>query len=130
MSASGANAEPEPRATEREGERDKTVDPERAAEQLEEDIEKIRDNLGALVGELDHRRHEALNPRLQLRRHGRALAIGALAVLGVMAGGVALRQARQRRLRRLTLRSLVAWSRRATIDKLVAPLRTKGEASE
>jgi hypothetical protein len=79
-------------------------DPSDEAERLQHDIEAIRDNLGGLIGELDHRRHEALNLRLQLRRHALPVTIGALAILGLVATGIAVRVARNRRRERLPAR--------------------------
>jgi hypothetical protein len=85
--------------------------------ELERDIETIRGNLGGLIGELDHRRHEALDVRLQLRRHGLLLGLGLLAVAGVVTGVVLMRRARKRRRRRLParLRSL-----RHAVQRMVA----------
>jgi hypothetical protein len=71
--------------------------PEKKAEQLEEDIEQIRDTLGDLVGELDHRRHRAFNVGLQIRRHAWTLAIGAGVIVAAAVGGVMLKRLRQRR---------------------------------
>jgi hypothetical protein len=53
------------------------------AAELEHQIEDLRTELGALVQELDRRRHDAFDLRLQLRRHARAVAIvsGLLALL-------------------------------------------------
>jgi ElaB/YqjD/DUF883 family membrane-anchored ribosome-binding protein len=80
------------------------TDPAEKAERLEKDIEDIRDNLGNLVGELDHRRKEAFDIRLQLRRHPWPLAIGAVAVVGLVAGGLIWRHARRPRYPRLAKR--------------------------
>jgi hypothetical protein len=63
---------------------------------LQRDVENIRSDLDRLVGELDHRRHELFDLRLQLRRH--ALPIGlAAAALVVGGGAVALLLVRRRR---------------------------------
>jgi hypothetical protein len=72
----------------------------REPHEIERDVESLRARVGVLVGELDRRRRELGDWRLQLRRHG--LALG-LAVAGVLAGGaglVTLLVARQRRRRR------------------------------
>jgi hypothetical protein len=56
---------------------------------LEHDVEKIRDALGEVVGELDRRRHELTDWRLQLRKHVGLLAavgVGIVAVIGVAVG--------------------------------------------
>lgn len=83
---------------------DPEVDPGEVGEHLTKDINQIRDNLGDLVGELDHRRHELFDWRLQLRRHGLALAIGTVVVAGLVAGGVAVHRARQPSYPRLSRR--------------------------
>jgi hypothetical protein len=49
---------------------------------IERQIEALRDDIGEMVSELDRRRHEALDVRLQVRRHSGALmAIGAVGVV-------------------------------------------------
>lgn len=55
--------------------------------EIEEEIESIRGRLGELMSELDRRRHEALDIRLQASRHPVATLVvataGALAVVGI-----------------------------------------------
>jgi hypothetical protein len=64
---------------------------------IEREIESIRGELDLLVRELDRRRHEALDWRLQVRRHRRELSI-ATGVAGVaIVGLVWWRAHRQRR---------------------------------
>jgi len=64
---------------------------------IEQDIDRLRDQLDGMVGELDRRRHEALDVRLQLRRHGTAVAtVGVVATVLVVGGFVAWRNARRR----------------------------------
>jgi len=75
-------------------------DPDR----IKQDIDGIRRNLGGLVAELDRRRHEAFDIRLQLRRHPVPLAIGAAALTVVIAATVALFMYRRREQRRLPAR--------------------------
>jgi hypothetical protein len=75
------------------------------ADRLQHDIEIIREDLGGLVTELDHRRHEALDVGLQVRRHAFPLAIGALALLGAAAGGFVWAAYRSRARRRLPARA-------------------------
>ena len=64
------------------------------------EIESIRGEIGALVAELDRRRHEAFDLRLQARRHPVAVAIVAatlaLAVGGLVALAIAAREHRRR----------------------------------
>ena len=69
------------------------------SEQIEGEIEAIRTDLDGLVGELDRRRHEAFDWRLQARRHRRSLWIAA-GVVGVSVFGYAGLRARRRRLAR------------------------------
>lgn len=67
---------------------------------LEQDIEHIRARLGGLVNELGRRRHDAMDLRLQVRRH--PFALSGLAVL--VAGGITmLVVSRIRRRRRMRL---------------------------
>ena len=69
--------------------------PEKRAEQLEHEIEQIRENLGGLVSELDHRRHR-LNPLNALSHYPWPVALGSVALVGLVVGGVALHRARER----------------------------------
>ncbi len=48
---------------------------ERKASEVVQDIEKARSDLGAYLAEIDRRRHEALDWRLQLRRHRTAVTL-------------------------------------------------------
>ncbi len=74
-------------------------------EELEREIETLRSDLTGVLGELDLRRHELLDWRLQLRRHRGALAIGLGAIALVVAGSVALGIARRRQRERLMARA-------------------------
>jgi hypothetical protein len=74
------------------------------SDRLREDIAAIRDNLGGLIGELDRRRHEAFDVRLQLRRHPIPVAVTALALAGLIGGVIAARVIRRRRRDRLVPR--------------------------
>jgi predicted histidine transporter YuiF (NhaC family) len=64
------------------------------------EIDTLRRELGALVGELDRRRHEAFDLGLQVRKHPVAVAVAAatlaLAVGGLIALVVAARRERRR----------------------------------
>ncbi len=79
-------------------------DPADKGERLEKDIESIRDNLTHLVGELDNRRHDAFNIPLQIKRHAVPLAIGGLALVSLVGGGIALHRLTQPRHPRLSKR--------------------------
>jgi hypothetical protein len=62
------------------------------------EIDLIRNELGGLVAELDRRRHEAFDVRLQLTRHPLVVA-GVATVVALAVGGaiaLAVRSARQR----------------------------------
>ena len=68
-------------------------------EEVAGEIDVLRSELGGLVAELDRRRHEAFDVRLQLGRHPLVLAgvatVAALAVGGAIA--IVVRNARRRR---------------------------------
>ncbi len=74
-------------------------------EELQREIETIRDNIGGLVSEIDHRRHDLFDVGSQLRRHAMSLAIGGMALVGVTAGGVLLARHRARVRQSLPARS-------------------------
>lgn len=67
--------------------------------QVAGEIESLRLELGAMLGELDRRRRELFDVGLQVRRHPVAVAVGGAAA-ALLAGGllaVAIRGRRQRR---------------------------------
>jgi len=73
-------------------------------EELEREVDRIRNNIGELIRELNHRRHAALDLRLQFRKHaGRVVLVGA-AVMAMIAGGIVLTIARLRRRRSIRVR--------------------------
>jgi hypothetical protein len=77
---------------------------EHEVDQLEREVDRIRNNIGELIRELNHRRHDALDLRLQLREHaGRVVLVG-VAFVAVIAGGIALAVARLRRRHSIRLR--------------------------
>jgi hypothetical protein len=71
-----------------------------AVHRVSGEIDSLRGELGALVSELDRRRHELFDLRLQARRHPAALAVAAgvaaLLVGGLVALSLRARQARRR----------------------------------
>ena len=86
---------------------DPKVDPKTAAadaeasadpspEDLERDIDGIRENLGGLITELDHRRHR-MNPVRIVKDNRTAIAIGGAVVVGLVLGGIAWRNSRARK---------------------------------
>jgi hypothetical protein len=71
---------------------------------LEDQIHRIRDELDEMVGELDRRRHDALDVRLQVRRHAGLVAVVGVVVATVAIGGVIAWTASRRRQDRLVAR--------------------------
>jgi hypothetical protein len=65
--------------------------------ELDQETGAVRRQLDDLLSELDRRRHEALDWRLQVRRHGRALAFAAGGIAAAATLVVALYRARARR---------------------------------
>jgi len=63
-------------------------EPRKAARELETEITEIRSRLDRSLAELDRRRHELTDVRLQVKRHPMA-AVAAGAVVLALAGGVA-----------------------------------------
>jgi hypothetical protein len=79
------------------------------ADELEREVAGLRNRLGALIGELGRRRREAMDVRLQVRRHPVSVVLGTAVVLGLVGLGIAAvvhrrRQARSVRGRILALR--------------------------
>ena len=73
--------------------------------QLDGEIATIREELSALVGEADRRRHELMDVRGQVKRHAGTLALGAASALGAGAALVWLGIERARRRDRLPARA-------------------------
>ena len=57
--------------------------PKQSPEQLEAEIEELRDELGPLVSEVDRRRHELLDVKYQVRRHAWHIAVVGAGVIAV-----------------------------------------------
>jgi hypothetical protein len=68
---------------------------------LRADIDATHQRLEGLLGELDRRRREAFDVRLQMRRHPVAFAVAAALALGAVGGGTTIAVMRLRRRRRL-----------------------------
>jgi hypothetical protein len=79
--------------------------PRATVETLGNEIAVVRAELDSLLAELDRRRHEALNLRLQLRRHALGATVTGLAFVGTAAGFVWLSAWRRRRQDRLSARA-------------------------
>ena len=62
----------------------------RSPDVLEREIETIRAELDRVASELDLRRHELTDLRLQMRRHPRAFAVAAGAGVAMVSGCIAL----------------------------------------
>ncbi len=73
---------------------EKSNGPERESDRLRSDIDATHRRLEGLLGELDRRRREAFDVRLQARRHPVAFAVGAALALGALGGGTAFAIAR------------------------------------
>jgi hypothetical protein len=74
------------------------------ARTLEAEVDRVRDELTSLVAELDRRRHELFDVKLQVRRHAGPVALSLLAIGATAAGAMALRVRRARRARALPAR--------------------------
>jgi hypothetical protein len=74
-------------------------------DQLGSEITVIRSELDGLLGELDRRRHDAVDVGLQLRRHAMGAALTIVALAATAAGSVWLGRWRRRRRNRLGARA-------------------------
>ena len=72
---------------------------------LGSEVAHARDELDVLLGELDRRRHEALDVPLQLRRHAMGVGLTVVAFTLAAAGSVWLTVWRRRRRARLSARA-------------------------
>jgi hypothetical protein len=80
-----------------------------SSQRIEKEISSLRVEIGQLVGELDRRRRELLDLRLQLRRHPVAVPLAGLAAAAVLGGAVALLVRSARRRRRAGHRARQLW---------------------
>jgi hypothetical protein len=76
--------------------------PRARSQALAGEVAIVREELDVLLAELDRRRRDLLNVRLQLRRHGVGTALTALALVGAAAGVGWLSVWHRRRRRRLS----------------------------
>jgi len=83
-----------------------SASPDEAVRKLGAEIAAVREELGGLVAELDRRRHEMLDLKLQARRHAVGLTVSAASVLGAAAGVVWIGAWRARRRGRLLSRAV------------------------
>ena len=91
------------------------------------EIQSLRGELGGLVAELDRRRHEAFDLRLQLKRHPVAAAIAAAGAALVLGGLLAAAVRSRRQHRRPSVRARE--TRRALARLLDHPDRVAAEPS-
>jgi hypothetical protein len=94
---------------------------------VEGEIDSLRADLTGLVGELDRRRHEAFDVRLQLRRHPVAAAVAVAAAALVVGGALAVLVHTRRERRRPSVRARE--TRRALARLLDHPDRVAAEPS-
>jgi hypothetical protein len=71
---------------------------------LERDVDRIRSNIGELIRELNYRRHEAFDLKLQFQRHAARVILAGVGMVAVVAGAIALAVARRRRQRSIGAR--------------------------
>jgi DNA-binding FrmR family transcriptional regulator len=81
---------------------DRVLSPRESSRQLEGEIAMLRDELGGLVAELDRRRHELMDVKLQAKRHALGATLTGVGLLASAAGFVWLGTWRARR-RRTTM---------------------------
>ncbi len=94
---------------------------------VEGEIDTLRRDLGRLVSELDRRRHELLDVRLQVRKHPRVVAGAAVGAALLVGGIVAVAVGNRRRHARPVTRARDA--RRALARLLDHPDRVAAEPS-
>jgi hypothetical protein len=82
------------------GERTTDVSISAPPEELEHEVEGIRGNMTGIVKELDRRRHEWLDWRLQLRRHRTVLTLATAGLLLAFGGALAIFVRNKRRRQR------------------------------
>lgn len=100
---------------------------EEAVGRVEGEIDTLRGELTGLVAELDRRRHEAFDVRLQLQRHPVAAAIAAATAALVIGGALTIVVRARRERRRPSVRAREA--RRALARLLDHPERVAAEPS-
>jgi hypothetical protein len=94
---------------------------------VEGEIQSLRGELGGLVAELDRRRHEAFDLRLQIQRHPVAAAIAAAGAALIVGGLLAAAVRGRRRHRNPSVRARE--TRRALARLLDHPERVAAEPS-
>ncbi len=72
---------------------------------IEEEISTLRREMGDLMGELERRRREAFDIRLQLKRHPVAVSVAGMAAALVLGGAVAMLVRNRRRRKRASYKA-------------------------
>jgi UDP-N-acetylmuramyl pentapeptide synthase len=98
---------------------------EEAVGRVEGEIDSLRGELTGLVAELDRRRHEAFDVRLQLERHPIAAALAAAAAALIVGSAIAVVVRERRERRRPSVRAREA--RRALARLIDHPDRVAAE---
>ena len=99
--------------------------PRETTRQLDGEIAALREELAGLVAELDRRRHELLDIKLQAKRHALEMALTGTALVATAAGFVWLGAWRARR--RQSIRSRAGRLREALSRVLARPERVAAE---
>jgi hypothetical protein len=99
--------------------------PRETTRQLDGEIAALREELAGLVAELDRRRHELLDIKLQAKRHVLEMALTGAALVATAAGFVWLGAWRSRR--RQSMRSRAGRLREAFSRMLAKPERVAAE---
>jgi hypothetical protein len=99
--------------------------PRDASRHLESEIAILREEIGGMVVEIDRRRHELTDVRLQLRRHVVGVSVTAVALIAVAAGAVWLGM--ERRTRHQGLLGRLARLRQAVRHMIDRPERVAAE---
>ena len=106
---------------------DRILSPRESSRQLEGEIAMLRDELGGLVAELDRRRHELTDVKLQAKRHALGTTLTAVGLLASAAGFVWLGAWHARRRRTTTAR--IGRLREAVSRMVERPERVAAEPS-
>ena len=101
--------------------------PRAASRHLEGEIAILREELGGMVVEIDRRRHELTDVRLQVRRHAVGVTVTAVALIAAAAGAVWL--GTQRRARQPGLLGRMARLRQVVGHVIDRPERVAAEPS-
>ena len=95
-----------------------------SVETLEDDVDRIRQNIGELIRELNHRRRDAFDLKVQFQQHAVRLVLVGAAVVAMVAGAIALALSRRRS--RRTLRARAGRFGKA-LRRIIAHPETLGE---